>query len=114
MTRERVTPASSHTSLRTASSTDSAGSMNPARVEYQFGGKRLERPSRMRFPSVETTATMMVGSVRGNDRFESVVRVLHPGRSGAFPSATLAASVGGQARLVPELTDRVGLPQVPQ
>lgn len=57
---------------------------------------------------------MMVGSVRGNDRFDMVVRVLQAGFSGDFPWAARAASVGGQARLVPEFTERVGLPQVPQ
>lgn len=57
---------------------------------------------------------MIVGSVRGKDRLEIVVRVLHAGRSTAFPSASRAASLGGQARLVPALTDKVGLPQVPQ
>lgn len=57
---------------------------------------------------------MMVGSVRGKDRFESVVRVLQAGRSWVMPSAARAASVGGQARLVPAFTASVGLPQVPQ
>lgn len=114
MTRESVTPASSHTSRLTASSTDSAGSMNPARVEYQFGGKRLERPRRIRFASQETTATMMVGSVRGKERLDRVVRVVHAGFSTGLPSASRAASVGGQARFVPEFTEIVRLPQVPQ
>ena len=57
---------------------------------------------------------MMVGSVRGKDRFDIVVRVLQTGFSGDFPWAARAISVGGQARLVPEFTERVGLPQVPQ
>lgn len=113
-TRESKTPASSHTSLRTASSIDSAGSMKPARVEYQFGGKRLERPSRIRLASDEITATMIVGSVRGKDRFDMVVRVLQAGRSGCFPWSMRAASDGGQERFVPELTESVGWPQVPQ
>lgn len=107
-TRESRTPASSHTSLRTASSIDSAGSIKPARVEYQQGGKRFERPSRIRLESAESTATMIVGSVRGKDRFDRVVRVLQAGRSGVFPFAANAASVGGQARLVPEFTASVG------
>lgn len=50
----------------------------------------------------------MVGSVRGKLRFDSVVRVVHAGRSSELPSAVRAASVGGQARLVPALTDSVG------
>ena len=58
--------------------------------------------------SVERTATMIVGSVRGKDRLERVVRVLQAGRSADFPSATRATSVGGQARLVPEFTESVG------
>lgn len=58
---------------------------------------------------------MMVGSVRGKERLEIVVRVLQAGREGGvLPSAVRAASDGGQARLVPEFTDRVGWPQVPQ
>lgn len=57
---------------------------------------------------------MTVGSVRGNERLEIEVRVLHRGRSAGFPSATKAASVGGQARFVPPCTERVVLPQVPQ
>ena len=57
---------------------------------------------------------MMVGSVRGKERFEMVVRVLQDGRSAGLPSARSAASLGGQARLVPELTEIVGWPQVPQ
>jgi hypothetical protein len=88
--------------------------MKPASVEYQLGGKRFERPRRMRFASDEMTATMIVGSVRGKERFEMVVRVLQAGFSAGLPSATRAASVGGQARFVPEFTDMVRLPQVPQ
>lgn len=66
-------------------------------------------------PSWETTATIIVGSVRGKERFEIVVRVLQGGREVGFPSSVvLAASVGGQARFVPAFTDKVGLPQVPQ
>lgn len=114
MTRESVTPDSSHTSRRTASSIDSPGSMNPANVEYHFGGKRLDRPSRTRLASEDITATMMVGSVRGKVRFESVVRVPQAGRSALSPLATCAASVGGQARFVPAVTARVWWPQVPQ
>lgn len=64
----------------------------------------------MRFASAESTATMMVGSVRGNERLEIVVRVVQGGLVGVG----WAASLGGQARLVPEFTDRVGWPQVPQ
>lgn len=82
--------------------------MKPASVEYHFGGNRFDRPSRMRLPSAETTATIMVGSVRGKDKFDNVVRVVQAGRSTELPSAALAASVGGQARLVPALTDSVG------
>jgi hypothetical protein len=67
----------------------------------------LERPRRIRFPSVEITATMMVGSVRGKDRLERVVRVVQAGFSAGLPSATRAASVGGQARFVPEFTAMV-------
>lgn len=93
---------------------DSAGSIKPASVEYQFGGNRFDRPRRTRLPSWETTATMMVGSVRGKERLEIVVRVLHDGRSADVPSAVRAASLGGQVRLVPAFTDNVGLPQVPQ
>lgn len=88
--------------------------MNPARVEYQYGGKRFDRPSRIRLESADSTATMIVGSVRGKDRLDMVVLVLQAGRSGAFPSAARAASDGGQARLVPEFTESVGWPQVPQ
>lgn len=113
-TRETVTPDSSHTSLRTASSIDSAGSIKPANAEYQFGGKRLERPSRIRLLSAERTTAMMVGSVRGKDRFEIVVRVLQGGRSAGFPSAIRAASVGGHARFVPPFTGSVVHPHVPQ
>lgn len=57
---------------------------------------------------------MIVGSVRGNDRLEIVVRVLQAGRVGSLPSAVRAASEGGHARFVPELTDRVRFPHVPQ
>ena len=57
---------------------------------------------------------MTVGSVRGKERLEMEVRVLQGGRSAGFPSATKAASVGGQARFVPACTERVLLPQVPQ
>lgn len=113
-TRESVTPASSHTSRRTASSIDSAGSMNPANVEYQFGGKRFDRPSRTLLASDETTATIIVGSVRGKDRFDIVVRVVQAGLSAGKPWATRAISVGGQARFVPAFTAKVVLPQVPQ
>ena len=59
--------------------------MNPAKVEYQFGGKRFDRPSRIRLESADSTATMMVGSVRGKDRLDLVVRVLQAGRSADFP-----------------------------
>ena len=88
--------------------------MKPASVEYQFGGKRLDRPGRLRVASVLITATMIVGSVRGKERFERVVRVVQAGFSAGFPSATRAASVGGHARFVPELTEIVRAPQVPQ
>lgn len=58
---------------------------------------------------------MMVGSVRGNERLEMVVRVLHSGRcADGRPCASSAASVGGHARLAPPLTDSVGCPHVPQ
>lgn len=57
---------------------------------------------------------MIVGSVRGKDRFDRVVRVVQAGRSADWPCAARAASVGGQARLVPALTESVGFPQVPQ
>lgn len=46
MTRDKITPDSSQTSRRTASSTDSAGSMKPARVEYMCWGQRFCRPRR--------------------------------------------------------------------
>lgn len=82
--------------------------MNPARVEYQFGGNRLERPSKSRLPSAERVATMIVGSVRGKERLEMVVRVEQGPFSGFLPSAARALSVGGQARFVPALTERVG------
>lgn len=88
--------------------------MNPANVEYQLGGKRFDRPSSTRLASEEITATMMVGSVRGKDRFEMAVRVVQAGRSAGRPSATRAASIGGQARLVPAFTGSVVCPQVPQ
>jgi hypothetical protein len=61
---------------------------------------------------------MIVGSVRGNVRFEIVVRVEHGGRSlgeaglaeVVLPTAPGkdAQSVGGQTRFAPALTDRVG------
>lgn len=57
---------------------------------------------------------MIVGSVRGKERLEMVVRVVQAGFSSGWPCAARAASVGGQARLVPAFTDNVGLPQVPQ
>lgn len=57
---------------------------------------------------------MMVGSVRGKERFDIVVRVLQGGRVAGFPCSTRAASLGGQARLVPLFTEIVGWPQVPQ
>lgn len=57
---------------------------------------------------------MMVGSVRGNERFDRVVRVVQAGRSAGNPSATRAASTGGQVRFVPAFTGRVVKPQVPQ
>lgn len=88
--------------------------MKPASVEYQFGGNRFDRPRRMRLPSAETTATMIVGSVRGKDRFDSVVRVLQAGLSSVFPVAVRARSVGGHARFVPAFTPTVGCPHVPQ
>lgn len=88
--------------------------MNPAKVEYQFGGKRFERPRRTRLASDEITATIIVGSVRGKDKFEIVVRVVQAGRSAGKPWAVRAASVGGQVRFVPAFTGRVVCPQVPQ
>lgn len=57
---------------------------------------------------------MMVGSVRGKERLDRVVRVVQAGLSAGLPSASRAASVGGQARFVPEFTEIVRLPQVPQ
>lgn len=65
---------------------------------------------------------MMVGSVRGKERLERVVLVLQGGRSivvevfrpASFDDAARALSVGGQARLVPALTDNVVWPHVPQ
>lgn len=88
--------------------------MKPASVEYQFGGKRFDRPRRMRLPSAETTATMIVGSVRGKERFDSVVRVLQTGLSFVLPAAARAMSVGGHARFVPAFTPSVVCPHVPQ
>lgn len=57
---------------------------------------------------------MMVGSVRGKDRFEIVVRVVQADRSAGSPWATRAASVGGQVRFVPAFTGSVVWPHVPQ
>lgn len=50
---------------------------------------------------------MMVGSVRGKEIFERVVRVLHGGRE-------TWESCGGHARFVPACMDMVKWPQVPQ
>ena len=52
----------------------------------------------------------MVGSVRGNVRFDSDVRVEHASRSGG----SSAWSFGGQTRLAPAWTESVLWPQVPQ
>lgn len=51
---------------------------------------------------------MIVGSVRGKDRLEMVVRVEQGGFSELLFSAVRALSVGGHARLVPALTESVG------
>ena len=52
---------------------------------------------------------MMVGSVRGNERFEMVLRVWQCGRElVGQPDSRSARSVGGQARLLPAFTDTVG------
>lgn len=53
---------------------------------------------------------MTVGSVRGNERFETPTRVAQGARA-AEPGAR---SVVGQTRLVPAETERVGWPQPEQ
>lgn len=55
---------------------------------------------------------MMVGSVRGKARLLRVVRVRQGSR--VYFAAAGEASVGGQTRLVPDWTERVGRPQPPQ
>lgn len=59
---------------------------------------------------------MIVGSVRGKERLDIVVRVLQWGRtpSADVPLRIKAKSFVGQARFVPAFTDSVGCPQVPQ
>lgn len=58
----------------------------------------------------------MVGSVRGKERLEIVLRVWQGGRepSTEEPFWTSARSVGGQIRLAPACTDMVGWPHAPQ
>ena len=119
ITRPKWMPASSQTSRRVASSIDSAGSQKPARVEYQYFGKRLLRPSSSLSPAWLTTATMMVGSVRGKERLETPFLVAQAGRS-MLEAGVLEVeravegraeeSVGGQVRLKPPFTERVGWP----
>ena len=122
-TRPSRTPDSSQTSLRTASSTDSAGSQKPASVEYQCGGQRRCLPKSTRLASWLTTAMITVGSVRGKERLEIPFLVAQAARSRGLASAEVAPpcavgreakSVGGQTRFVPALTDNVGWPQPPQ
>jgi hypothetical protein len=55
---------------------------------------------------------MMVGSVRGKERLERVLRVRQARRS--WEGAVLLRSVGGQTRFVPAWTERVGWPQEAQ
>ncbi len=66
---------------------------------------------------------MTVGSVRGNDRFETPVRVAQDGRSTEAEGVAdvvlkaedmLAASRGGHVRLKPAWTERVGCPHCAQ
>src|ERR1700753_1235430 len=107
-------PDSSHTSRRTASSTDSAGSRKPASVLYQYGGQRFCRPSRILVPSELTTAMMTVGSVRGKLRLEMPVLVAQDGRSRGVAGVVTVApgsaamSVGGHDRFHPALVESVG------
>ena len=77
----------------------------------------------MREESADTTAMMTVGSVRGKLRFETPEREAQAGRFGAGAAATVLAvgvagrrarSVGGQVRLVPAWTERVGCPHCAQ
>lgn len=97
----------------------SAGSQKPARVLYQYLGQRVWRPSRILLPAWFTTATMIVGSVRGKLRLETPLRVAQAGRvvveleAEVVEMAVLGrerVSVGGQVRLKPPFTERVGWP----
>lgn len=70
----------------------------------------------MRRPSWLRAMTTAVGSERGKDRLEIVVRVEQGGRAEGVPfsDSETARSVGGQVRFVPAFTERVRPPQVPQ
>lgn len=65
-----------------------------------------------------TTAQMMVGSVRGKEMLETPLRVAQGGRSLVLvvgvvawaEEGRLARSLGGQVRLKPPFTERVGWP----
>ena len=63
LTRAQVSPTSSCTSRRTASSINSPGSAKPARHDHMVCGKRGERPSTQRSPAI--ASMMTTGSVRG-------------------------------------------------
>jgi len=63
-TRSTTMPDSSSTSRRTAASSGSPGSTNPARVENRPGGQLAWWPSSSR-SSVSTTVMITAGSVRG-------------------------------------------------
>jgi hypothetical protein len=89
-TRPSKTPDSSQTSLRTASSTDSAGSQNPARVLYQQGGHRFCLPNSTRLESWLTTAMITVGSVLGKERLEMPFLVAQAARTCGFVSTEVA------------------------
>mmetsp|Transcript_21833 Transcript_21833/g.70517 ORF Transcript_21833/g.70517 Transcript_21833/m.70517 type:complete len:230 (-) Transcript_21833:486-1175(-) len=65
VTRPHRTPASSITSRRTASSTPSLSSQNPASAVNIPGGRPFECPRRQRWPSLLVTSARTTGSVRG-------------------------------------------------